>query len=131
MFLYPILSPGQYQVLTTRGRLTSRWRRVTPDFLAAYRWMAAAMFRHGINTHGHPPVWAWHSYKPPYRHKPDLRASYHLAPPGTRAIRLVIDLPDQLALLSDFDAWHAVLNNFYLSHSEAEDRRINRAETRG
>jgi hypothetical protein len=88
--------------------------------------MVAAMRRRGIDTHGRPPVWAWHSFRPPARPKPDLRSSYWLTTPGTRAVRLVIRAPDELVLLSDYEAWHAVLNNTYLSLTEREDREIER-----
>jgi len=89
--------------------------------------MVATMLRRGIDTRGHPPIWAWHSFDPPHRCKPDLRSSFYLTKPGTSAVRLVIEAPDELVLLSNYEAWHAVLNNSYLSLSEAEDRRVDRA----
>jgi hypothetical protein len=131
MLLYPILTPDQHRELLAHGRLIGRWRFIDPYHVQAYRWMVAAMRRRGIDTRGRPPVWAWHSFNPPLRRKPDLRSSYSLTTPGTRAVRLVIDVPDRLVLLSDFEAWHAVLNNWYLSFSEAEHDRKEALEDRG
>jgi len=53
-------------------------------------------------------VWAWH--KP----KPDLRRSGHLEK-GAPGVRLELLVPADRALLSDFDAWHCVLNRWYLA----------------
>lgn len=39
------------------------------------------------------------------------------------AVRLTLDVPDSLVLLSCFEHWHAVLNNEFLAGSEAEQRR--------
>jgi hypothetical protein len=40
---------------------------------------------------------------------------------GTQGVRLELELDPAEALLSDFDAWHAVLNRGYLGLSVAED----------
>lgn len=50
---------------------------------------------------------------------PDLRARAHI-PSGTKGVRIELDVPDDLVLLSDFETWHAVLNNHVLSYSEKE-----------
>lgn len=131
MLLYPILRPAQYYELTDRGRLTGRWRHVDPDFVPAYHWIVAAMLRRGIDTRGRPPVWAWHSYDPPRKRKPDLRSSRYLTIPGTRAVRLVVEAPDHMVLLSGYDVWHSVLNKWHLSLSEAEADRVDHLEARG
>jgi hypothetical protein len=130
VLLYPILTKPQHAELVARGRLVGRWRYVDPYQVAAYRWMVRAMERRGIRTGGRPPVWAWHSFDPPRRRKPDLRCSGHL-PRGERGVRLVVEAPDALVLLSDFDSWHSVLNRGYLSLSEAEADRMDGLEARG
>ena len=61
------------------------------------------------------PVWFWFSPKP------DLRHSRHLAR-GERALRIELELPRELVLLSDFETWHCVLNRWHLSLPWAESR---------
>lgn len=50
----------------------------------------------------------------------DLRTFYPITP----QLRLTLDVPDELVLLNDYEDWHAVLNNHYLSASEAEYDRM-------
>lgn len=126
MLLYPILCPKQWSTLKRRGRLIGLWRAVDSYHVEPYRWMVAAMRRRGIDTRSRPPVWAWHTFHSRARPKPDLRSSYYLTTPGTRAVRLTIEVPDELVLLSDYEDWHAVLNRHYLSNTEREDRAIER-----
>lgn len=93
-----------------------------PDFEDAYTWMRAQMTLHLPSYAGHWPWWAW--ARPPCGHaRPDLRARhpYHNGwPAGTACVRLGLDVPDAEALLSDFDMWHAVLNNSPLVPSDEE-----------
>lgn len=42
-------------------------------------------------------------------------------PRGTRGVRLELELDPAQVLLSDFDAWHIVLNRGYLALSEGEE----------
>jgi hypothetical protein len=130
VLLYSILTEPQHAELSKRGRLRGRWRFVDRYQVGAYRWMVGAMERRGVVTGGRPPVWAWHSFDPPRRRRPDLRCS-GLLPRGTRGVRVGVEAPDSLVVLSGFDAWHAVLNGWYLSWSEAEDDRIERLKRRG
>ncbi|NMX21197.1 hypothetical protein C5S30_01900, partial [ANME-1 cluster archaeon GoMg4] len=63
--------------------------------------------------------------------KPDLRRSGHL-PRGTSGVRIEFIVSSDRVLLSDFEAWHAVLNCWYLSLSEVEsDNWDNRCEIAG
>lgn len=87
---------------------------VPPEFHYAYDWMRDQMQRRIPGYGGHYPWWGWHS---PH---PDLRQSGHL-PRGTQGVRLELVLEPSQVLLSDFDAWHVVLNRGYLALSEDED----------
>ncbi len=62
---------------------------------------------------GRFPIWAW------AWPMPDLRRTAHL-PPGTPGVRIEFVAPRSAVLLSDFDAWHQVLNHAYLALTEAE-----------
>jgi len=88
--------------------------QVPPEFRHAYDWMRAQMQRRIPGYGGRYPWWGWHSPRP------DLRRSGHL-PRGTPGVRLELWLDPAQVLLSDFDAWHAVLNQGYLALSEDED----------
>ncbi len=88
--------------------------RIPEEFRHAYDWMRAQMERRIPGYRGHYPWWGWHSPRP------DLRRSGHL-PRGTRGVRLELELEPAEVLLSDFDAWHAVLNWGYLALSEDEE----------
>jgi len=87
---------------------------VPKEFHHAYIWMCAQMKQRLPHYDGHYPWWGWHTPRP------DLRGSGHL-PRGTQGVRLELELDPAETLLSDFDAWHAVLNRGYLGLSEAED----------
>ena len=43
-----------------------------------------------------------------------------LLEPGTEGVYLTIQIPDNKVLISDFDAWHCVLNNWFCSLTEEE-----------
>lgn len=106
-------------VLENEGLLTCAWPRVDPDYTRAYRWMSVQMAERGLDPGPNAPVWAWHAWGGARRPRPDLRASGHL-PPGTAGVRIEFVAPAEQVVLSDFDGWHAVLNDWYLSESENE-----------
>ena len=59
------------------------------------------------------PIWAWHTRN--FLHKkPDLRMSGYGAK-GEECVCIEIEIPDNEVLLTDFDAWHFVLNKWYLN----------------
>ena len=63
-------------------------------------------------------IWAWYRWRGSTR-KPDLRCAGHLSR-GESGVRLEIECPSDLVLLSDFTLWHYVLNYWYLPASEAD-----------
>lgn len=87
---------------------------IPEEFRQAYDWMRAQMERRIPGYGGHYPWWGW------YSPRPDLRQSGYL-PRGTHGVRLELELDPAQVLLSDFDAWHVVLNRGYLALSEEED----------
>lgn len=95
-------------------------------FRPAYDWMVRQLEQRVKNYPGSKyPIWAW------YHQKPDLRHSGHL-PRGTSGVRIEFVVSSGRVLLSDFEAWHAVLNCWYLSLSEEEcDNWDNRCERAG
>ena len=87
---------------------------IWPEFRDAYDWLAGQMQRRIPGYGGRYPWWGW------YQPRPDLRRSGHL-PRGTAGVRLELELDPSQVLLSDFEAWHIVLNHGYLALTEAED----------
>jgi hypothetical protein len=85
------------------------------SFRTAYGWMSNQM-KIKIPSNVKYPIWAWHSRDGKYK-KPDLRQSGHAAR-GTKLVCIEIDVPDNEVLLSDFDKWHFVLNDFYCGDDE-------------
>jgi DNA-binding transcriptional LysR family regulator len=79
-----------------------------PSFREPYDWMREQMTRRVEGYAGHYPWWA-------YEHFLDLRRwRFHSGPPGTRMVRLGLAIATEQALLSGFEAWHYVLNRWYL-----------------
>ena len=122
----PTVSPARARLLLAeddfelRDLLASVLRadgqRIWRGFLPAYRWLIGQMhLRLGSSVAGYP-IWAWR------RPKPDLRHGSHL-PSGSHGVRIELVIPAVRVLLFSFDAWHAVLNGWYLSLTEAEDDR--------
>ena len=56
--------------------------------------------------------------------KPDLRTErWGYGPGGEEYVCIEFEIPDDQALLSDFDVWHIVLCNGLIAESEEEDNR--------
>jgi len=88
--------------------------RIPKEFHHAYDWMRAQMGQRLAYYDGHYPWWGWHTPRP------DLRQSAHL-PHATQGVRLQLQIDPTEVLLSDFDAWHSVLNRGYLALNVQED----------
>ncbi len=84
-----------------------------PEFLTAYDWLIKYLEKKSKKPAGVSyPVWAWYRFNKKEK-KPDLRhACYGVR--GEKMVCLELEIPDQEVLLSDFDLWHFVLNNWWL-----------------
>lgn len=89
------------------------------QFYKAYDWLVSEMKK----RIGNPPdgvkypVWAWHTVD--WKHKkPDLRLrEFWYSKP---MVCIEIEISEQNVLLSNEDSWHIVLNDAYLSETEAD-----------
>lgn len=87
----------------------------------AYRWLCSKMDEllekrpEGASY----PIWAWYKQYGREDGKPDMRSSGYAAP-GEPLVRLKLEVPDDLVLLSDFDEWHHPLNYWYCAKTKAE-----------
>jgi hypothetical protein len=116
LHLWTIQQHEAWEKLRDSGVLRADGRRIWRDFRPAYRWLIAQMHLRLGSCAARYPLWAWH------RPKPDLRHGGHL-PPGSHGLRIEFVIPAARVLLFGYDAWHAVLNGWYLSLTEAEDGR--------
>jgi hypothetical protein len=64
------------------------------------------------------PIWAWYQRYDEKKKKPDLRGWDYRGYPG---VRIEFEIDESQVLLSDFSAWHCVLNRCYMGESEEDD----------
>lgn len=64
------------------------------------------------------PFWAWHTVDWKHR-KVDLRTTLFRNYPDP-TVCLELEVPDDQVLLSDFENWHFVLNNWYLGDARSD-----------
>ena len=116
------IQPVEFLKLLERRRpVRADWKHTCRDYERPYRWMSQQMARRGICRPGTAPLWAWYAYSGIARRRPDLRCGWHL-PRGTRGVRIEFTAPADKVLLSDFEMWHAVLNDWYLERDEQESQ---------
>ena len=122
MILWTIQTREAWQQLQSCGVLRGRRERIVEQsWQGPYQWMIEQMKRR-IGSPPSPaayPIWAWFQWENAKRARPDLRANGHFAR-GVSAVRIEFECSDAVALLSDFDLWHYILNYWYLPASEAE-----------
>jgi hypothetical protein len=112
--LWSLQAVPAWERLLKTGVLRGDGRRVEArTFRPAYRWLMEQMRERVDDYAGGFPVWAW------YRPMPDLRCAGHAAP-GAAQVRIELSVDASRVLLSDFDAWHFVLNRGYVTESEEE-----------
>lgn len=91
------------------------------EFLVSYNWMSQQMRMriceppHGVQY----PVWLWHTWEGK-RKRPDMRKSAYAAP-NTPIVLLMVEIPDEMVLLSDFDRWNIVMNGCYVAIGADDD----------
>jgi len=84
-------------------------------FIAPYLWMLGQMEKRLPDHRGYAPIWA-------YTHKDDLRsARWRWYTGGVWMLRLHLRVPVSAVLVSEYDGWYSVLNNFpHLTRAEDE-----------
>ena len=111
-----------YEILKNKGiyRCDPNNNGVDKYLIKSYIWLVSEMEKRiGKRPNGvELPIWAWHTTY--WKHnKPDLR---HLEFKCSKPCLLMeIEIPDNQVVLTDFDAWHFVLNRWYLGESTCED----------
>lgn len=136
MRLYSIQSRKAADLLYARGAFFGGKGLDETDaecFARPYRYMRSQMRAFNIADRRHGLVWAWYRFQGTAKPRPDLRGS-GFADPGTELTLLTLEVPESRVLLSDFDAWHCVLNNIPtvpgISKHESWAKIFDLAETR-
>ena len=110
--LWSIRSARVVDVVRDKGVLRGDEAHVDPVFLPAYRWMIGEMKTRIPGYDGKFPVWAW-------ARKPDMRRVGH-RPIKESLVRIGFRADPERILVSDFDAWHSILNGHALALNERE-----------
>ena len=138
MKLWSIQSEDVWTRLSQTGRYRTRRpptlasARATAGLRRAFVWMTAQLTKR-VGPPPAPgiwPVWAWYWWKDRDHPRPDLRVERHAYPRGARMVRIALEVPKDFVLLSDFNDWHFVLNNWYLSRVAAEADTFDHKEKR-
>lgn len=80
------------------------------DFRRSYAWLTKQMIDKKVKGNIQIfPFWGW-AYRED-KARPDLRLERTHKP----QVMLTLEIPDNEVLISDYDLWHCVLNNFYIS----------------
>lgn len=118
MRLWTIQDRPAHQKLLDKGVLYGDWRRIDDRrFKPAYKWLCGQMESRNIRLKGRPPMWAW-------THKPDMRWAMHAYRGDYGIAVLELEIPDSLVLVSNFDAWHSVLNDHFMALTDEEIDRM-------
>lgn len=116
MRLWTIQHIDAWNVAKRKGYLEGNPDYMEDDLMASYKWMMDRMAERLPGYRGGYPVWLW-------LQRPDLRRGGHLAR-GERGVLLEAEMNPEEVLISDFEAWHVVLNNGFLALTESEAERF-------
>ena len=94
-------------------------------FRGSYLWLSNKMRERGIidlspNQDAYP-IYAWCQELNNKRAISDLRHCKTYIPKGGKGVRITLSLPLNRVMLTDFDLWHCVLNNFSADESLTEE----------
>ena len=113
--LWTIQTPLVWSLLQQHNSVSGDGRRADPWFRPAYRWLMEQMSLRTKGYTGRFPIWFW-------TEKPDFRQYRfrNYSKPGIPIVFLECLIPAERVLLSDYESWHSVLNNWHLALTEEE-----------
>lgn len=85
-----------------------------PNFARAYKWMEHKMRQRLKNYDGENLLWLWTTL-------PEEISDFNEWDIGKTFVTLKVDIPEEDVLLSDFIAWHYILNNAPIKFYEGEN----------
>lgn len=110
---YSIQNLRAWTKAQTKGFLSGSLEFIDNDLINPYLWMMKQMNERITVYEDEYRIWLWTI-------RPDLRRSGYLKR-GTKAVLLEIEISNDRVLLSDFQAWHCVLNRWTLEDHKGED----------
>ncbi|WP_028925095.1 hypothetical protein [Pseudonocardia acaciae] len=105
---------ARVEQLDADGLLVGDWDRVIPQHARAYRAMVDAMARHGVDTGGRPPIWAWTGEVRLVDAALLLDAEHELS---TGYATVEFEAPAELVVSSDYGAWNDYLEALFHDRS--------------
>lgn len=126
---WTVITEAELAELTATGRLTTDQRRTLAEVFAAedgdeqfrnaYRWLTAKLAATTGRQPREYPRWVWTRVlgQSSWRETPVAFYQHHV---GVYAL-VELNLAHADVLLSDYEAWHAPLNNWYLAVDEEDD----------
>lgn len=120
--LWTIQDEAAYEVFQETGvlRANSNHLILGGEFQYAYDWIVSQMHRRiGAAPDGLQfPVWAWYQWEGKRKRMDSRQSGY--AKRGTPMVQITFEADTKDFLLSDFDAWHLVLNNHYIADNKQD-----------
>lgn len=91
------------------------WEGTT--FLDSYNWLKEQLEIKGLNLKYNYPFWVWIE-------RPDFREYRKEIPKGGSLFLLELDIPKEEIIISNFGAWHMVLNGIYCPKNTSDYKMI-------
>lgn len=122
MKIWTIQSLAAWEHLTTNGVLQAKAHHQSDQWLDAYSWMRDELAKyHAPTSMSQVPLWGWYQWRSSENRRPDLRSlRHHWGPAGDHAM-IECEVPEDQVLISDYDAWHVPLNDWYVSENEQDE----------
>ena len=107
-----------YEALRRSDVLRADAARAEPSYRLAYQWMRGEYERRIPGASGAPLVWAWARFR-------RRELIEQLGTEGTHVLT-TLRVPRERVLLSDFEDWHAVLNQWELHPRDMDEAEVDR-----
>jgi uncharacterized protein YjbI with pentapeptide repeats len=114
MRVWTLQPTSLWVALRDHDRLTVDQDYIDTYYLFTYEWLRSQMALRIPHYEGGFPWWGW------CRPKPDLRRRWWGGLAGTPLVRLELAIPAERVLLSNYMAWHMILNRGFLGITDAE-----------
>lgn len=127
MKLWTVQSEEVYKQLLKNGSLRAEISKSDcleggncKEFIDAYKWMIEQMKKKGYTKPDgcETPWWAWYRLNGENKITSEIE---NLCTPGKKFKLIELEVPDKYVLLSDYDAWHYVLNKWWYDDSTCEE----------
>lgn len=126
MRIWTIQTPDVYDKILKDGIYICDEEKISffiyEDFRRAYDWISNIMKQRISGYDVKYPIWGWYIIDGKNK-KPDLRCSGY-SERGKDLVCIEAQIPDERVLLSDFDLWHFVLNDYLFDENDDLDENL-------